>query len=54
MAMFMPKVKAVADQLHWERNFSTEQIQRVFGWQPRPYKQTVIEMAESLIKFGLV
>ena len=54
MAMFMPKVKAVADQLHWERNFSIKQAQRVLGWQPRPYKQTIIEMAESLIKFGLV
>jgi dihydroflavonol-4-reductase len=54
MGMFMPKVKAVADQLQWERTFSTEQAQLVFGWQPRPYKQTIIEMAESLIKFGLV
>jgi nucleoside-diphosphate-sugar epimerase len=54
MAMFMPKIKAVADQLQWEHALSTRQVQLVFGWQPRPYKQTIIEMAESLIKFGLV
>jgi nucleoside-diphosphate-sugar epimerase len=54
MGMFVPKIKAVADQLQWERVFSTQQAQLVFGWQPRPYKQTILEMAESLIKFGLV
>jgi nucleoside-diphosphate-sugar epimerase len=54
MSMFMPKVKAVADQLQWDHTLSTEQVQRVFGWQPRPYRQTIIEMAESLVKFGLV
>jgi nucleoside-diphosphate-sugar epimerase len=54
MGMFMPKIKAVADTLQWERTFSTQQAQLVFGWKPRPYKQTIIDMAESLIKFGLV
>jgi dihydroflavonol-4-reductase len=54
MGMFVPKIKAVAEQLQWERVFSTQQAQLVFGWQPRPYKQTIIEMAESLIEFGLV
>lgn len=54
MGMWMPKVKAVAVQLHWEHTLSTEQTGRVFGWQPRPYKQTILEMAESLVKFGLV
>ncbi len=54
MGVIMPKVKAVVDQLQWERTFSTEQAQRVFGWQPRPYKQTILEMAESLVTFGLV
>jgi len=54
MGMFMPKIKAVADNLQWEPAFSTQQVQKVFGWQPHPYKQTIIEMAESLIEFGLV
>jgi nucleoside-diphosphate-sugar epimerase len=54
MGMFMPKIKAVVEQLQWEHTLSTEQAQLVFGWQPRPYTQTIIEMAESLVKFGLV
>ena len=54
IGMFMPKVKAVAGQLQWKYTFSTEQVQSVFGWQPRPYKQTIIDMAESLIQYGVV
>jgi len=51
---FSPKVNAVARQLQWNYVFSTERAQAVFAWQPRPYKQTIIEMAESLIQYGLV
>lgn len=54
LAPFIPKVKAVAKTMNWEYRFSTLQIQAVFGWQPRPYRETIIEMAESLISFGLV
>src|SRR5512136_416482 len=54
MAIWMPKARAVADQLRSENTLSTQQAQQVFGWQPRPYKETIIDMAESLIKFGLV
>ena len=54
ISIFVPKVKAVAGQLQWKYAFSTEQVQLVFGWQPRPYKQTIIDMAESLIQYGVV
>jgi len=54
IALFDPKVKAVARQLQWKYNFSTDQVQSVFGWHPRPYKQTIIDTAESLIEFGIV
>lgn len=54
IALFIPKVKAVAGQLQWKYAFSTEQVRLVFGWQPRPYKQTIIDMAESLIQYGVV
>jgi dihydroflavonol-4-reductase len=53
-AIFIPKVRSVADTLGWKYSLSTEQARSVFGWQPRPYKQTIIDMAESLIKYGLV
>ena len=53
-AVFIPKIKSVVGQLNWKYAFSTEQISSVFGWQPRPYQQTIIDMAESLIQYGLV
>lgn len=54
IALFIPKVRSVAGQLKWNYAYSSEQVQLVFGWQPRPYKQTIVDMAESLIKFGVV
>jgi len=54
IALFVPKVRAVAGGLQWKYAFSTEQARSVLGWQPRPYKQTIIDMAESLIEHGLV
>ena len=54
IAQFIPKVKAVSGQLQWKYAFSTEQVRSVFGWQPRPYQQTIIDMAESLIQYGVV
>lgn len=54
LGLFIPKIRAVAIGLGGRYSFSTEQTRAVFGWQPRPYEQTILEMAESLIKFGLV
>lgn len=53
-AQFIPKVNSVAMFLQWSYEFSTEQVKAVFGWQPIPYKQTIIDMAESLIEFDIV
>jgi nucleoside-diphosphate-sugar epimerase len=54
MALFNPKVKAVAGQLNWTYHLSTDRARSVFNWQPRPYQQAIVEMAESLIEHGLV
>lgn len=54
IGVFVPKARSVVGQLNWKYAFSTEQAQLVFNWQPRPYQQTIVDMAESLIKFGLV
>ena len=53
-AFFIPKGRIIADSLQQRYSLSTEQIRSVFGWQPRPYRQTLIDMGESLIEFGLV
>jgi dihydroflavonol-4-reductase len=54
LALFIPQAKSVVPGLKWKYTLSTEQAKLVFGWQPRPYKQTILDMAESLIKYGLV
>ena len=54
MALINPKVKAVVGGLNWDFRLSTDNINAVFGWQPRPYRQTIIDMANSLIEHGLV
>jgi len=54
IGLFMPKVKFLAKQLRWTYTFSTGQAESVFGWQPRPYRQPILDRAESLIAFGLV
>lgn len=54
IALFNPKIKAVAYGLNWNYHLSTDRARSVFGWQPRPHQQTIVEMAESLIEHGLV
>jgi dihydroflavonol-4-reductase len=54
LGIFDPKVRAVVETIDWKYGFSTEQVSTVFNWHPRSYKETIIDMAESLIKFGLV
>ena len=54
LALFNPKVKAVASMLNWNFRLSTDCARSVFGWQPRPYQQTIVDMTESLIEHRLV
>ena len=54
IALFMPKLRHVANQLNWNYSISTEQARRVLGWQPRAYETTIVEMGESLIEHGLL
>ena len=53
-AIFIPKTKPVVDTLGWDYSMSTKQAQSVLGWHPRPYEETIIEMAESMIEQGMV
>lgn len=53
-ALFMPKIRGLAEALGWRYGYSTEDARSVLGWQPRPCEQTIIDMAESLIQQGLV
>jgi nucleoside-diphosphate-sugar epimerase len=54
MAVLIPKVKNVSDALNWTYDLSTERARSILGWQPRPYEQTIVEMAESLLENKMV
>lgn len=54
LGQFSPKIKAVTQLLKWNYTVSTEETRSVFDWQPRPYQQSIIDMAESMIQIGMV
>jgi dihydroflavonol-4-reductase len=54
VGIFTPKTKPVVQALGWTYSLSTEQAKSILGWQARPYEETIVEMAESLIEHGLV
>jgi dihydroflavonol-4-reductase len=53
-AIFNPKTKPVVQTIGWTYSLSTEQAKSMLGWQARPYEETIVDMAESLIEHGLV
>jgi dihydroflavonol-4-reductase len=54
VGIFTPKTRPVVQSLGWSYSLSTEQARSVLSWQTRPYQETIVEMAESLIEHGLV
>jgi dihydroflavonol-4-reductase len=54
LALFDKKIALVANDLNWDFEFSDEKIKRILQWRPRPAKEAILSMAESLIKQGLV
>jgi dihydroflavonol-4-reductase len=54
LALFDKKIALVANDLNWDFEFSDEKIKRILQWSPRPAKEAILSMAESLIKQGLV
>ena len=53
-ALIIPKTKPVVDMLGWNYSISTERTRSLLGWRPRPYEESIIEMAESMIEQGMV
>lgn len=53
-AYFKPELKSVSSQLGKVKILSNEKAKSVLGWQPRDKEITIIDTAESLIKFGIV
>jgi dihydroflavonol-4-reductase len=54
VAIFDPKVRAVVSRLGVTMTYDCARAKRVLGFSPRPFEQTVLDTAESLIARGRV
>jgi dihydroflavonol-4-reductase len=52
MAPFNPQARAVLPQLGIIRRSSGEKARRLLGWRPRPYEETIVDTANSLIELA--
>jgi dihydroflavonol-4-reductase len=53
-ALFDKSVALILDSLGKEYSISNERIKRVLYWQPHPVEETIVDMAESMIRLGIV
>lgn len=53
-SIFIPKTRYVAKTLGWKYDLSTEHTHSKLNWQPRPYQQTIVDMANSLIEMDML
>ncbi|MFN4353696.1 SDR family oxidoreductase [Parvibaculum sp.] len=49
-ALRMPEVKVLLPELGKEKHATGEKAMRLLGWTPRPWEQSAVETAESLMK----
>ncbi len=54
VAYFKPELKSVSTQLGKVKVLSNKKAKEMLGWQPRDKETTIIDTAESLIKFGII
>jgi dihydroflavonol-4-reductase len=54
IGLLLPEARGLAGGLGWCYTLSTQALVSTFGWQPIPYQQTILEMAESLVAQGIV
>jgi dihydroflavonol-4-reductase len=53
-ALFIPKIRYVVKSFGWKYNISTEHTKSMLHWQPRPYEQSIVDMAKSLIEMDML
>jgi nucleoside-diphosphate-sugar epimerase len=54
VGLFDKTVRSTLNLLDQDYEYDTELIRQTLGWQPRPIKESIVEMGESLIRVGLV
>jgi dihydroflavonol-4-reductase len=53
-ALLMPKIQYVAKSLGWKYDLSIEHTKSLLHWEPQPYEESVVDMANSLIKMKMI
>lgn len=54
IAMVDPGLRPVARDIGRRRNLSSEKTEKTFAWHTRPFEETVLDCARSLIRIGAV
>ena len=54
LAPFLPSVRAIVPQLGMSLTVTSEKAQRLLGWTARPNEESISDMVESFIRFGLL
>jgi nucleoside-diphosphate-sugar epimerase len=54
LGRFDKRIALVVPGLGWDYSVSTQHAREILGWQPRPVRESIIDMAESMIQQGLV
>jgi nucleoside-diphosphate-sugar epimerase len=49
-----PAVRQILPELGKPKRASSEKARRLLGWSPRPYEESVVDTAESLVRLGLL
>ncbi|MFT3838337.1 MAG: aldehyde reductase [Myxococcaceae bacterium] len=53
-ALFNPQVKMIVPQLGMHISATSEKAERLLGWKARPNGDSIVDTAESFVKFGLL
>ena len=54
LALFDPSLRGVVSDLGERTTYSNEKARTELGWQPRPFENTVVDCAQSLLASGIV
>jgi dihydroflavonol-4-reductase len=54
LSLVDPKIRLIVHELGWNYTVSTKRIEAVLGWRARPLKETLVDMAESMVQLDLV
>ena len=54
LGLFDPTIRSVVGSLGERTQYSNEKARSLFGWEPRPFDETVVDCAHSLLALSSV